>query len=553
MSHWKPALTNPKLLANVIRKIDDDQPRLIFADWLERRGAPESADFIRVQCALAKSRPSDDDYCDLVDRGREVLARMCKKGTYDLGGSKYTKSYSLDGSWLPFNGLRRGFPFWIREPADKHLRDEKAAALRFREALPDLMTQTTARGLKFYGWFSRQLDTILDTPVAGKLTALEVFNAINDSPPVDTVEAILSSPIADSLESLDIMDLYGSQMSKLAKSKKLKRMSRLHLSSPEDDPTAVTRMISADWFQGMRDIEIGIGNRSTARSLRALSRSKNLRTARLPRTPITEESRGLRFENLSRLSLFKTSLTSTGMKLLTTWSLPNLRVFESGSCGIKSSAIKNLARANWARQLRVLLLHSNRLDNKSISLLAESGILREMRDLSLGSNVMTAAGLLPLANEKVMPELTTLSLNAPEEKYLIATETEMVRFLSKISVPKLRHLDLSGWPLGDRGAQALASNPSFANLRSLSLEQCGIGQKATEAICESPYLANLLKLSLTYNHIGAVLQPLRSRKVLPHLCRLEAKTLGEGTPEKVRNAFGKTLHLVWTRRPEIWF
>jgi uncharacterized protein (TIGR02996 family) len=37
---------------------DDDTPRLVFADWLDDNGDPQRAEFIRVQCALA--RMSDD-------------------------------------------------------------------------------------------------------------------------------------------------------------------------------------------------------------------------------------------------------------------------------------------------------------------------------------------------------------------------------------------------------------------------------------------------------------------------------------------------------------
>ena len=33
---------------------DDDTPRLIFADWLDEHGEAERAEFIRVQCELAK-------------------------------------------------------------------------------------------------------------------------------------------------------------------------------------------------------------------------------------------------------------------------------------------------------------------------------------------------------------------------------------------------------------------------------------------------------------------------------------------------------------------
>lgn len=38
----------------IIAKPKDDLPRLIFADWLDWRGEPERAEFIRVQCKLAE-------------------------------------------------------------------------------------------------------------------------------------------------------------------------------------------------------------------------------------------------------------------------------------------------------------------------------------------------------------------------------------------------------------------------------------------------------------------------------------------------------------------
>jgi uncharacterized protein (TIGR02996 family) len=33
---------------------DDDAPRLVYADWLEENGPPERAEFIRIQCELAR-------------------------------------------------------------------------------------------------------------------------------------------------------------------------------------------------------------------------------------------------------------------------------------------------------------------------------------------------------------------------------------------------------------------------------------------------------------------------------------------------------------------
>ena len=42
------------LLRNIIKKPDDDAPRLIYADWLEEQGQEERAEFIRVQCKREK-------------------------------------------------------------------------------------------------------------------------------------------------------------------------------------------------------------------------------------------------------------------------------------------------------------------------------------------------------------------------------------------------------------------------------------------------------------------------------------------------------------------
>ena len=46
-------------LGDIIENIDDDTPRLVFADWLEDNGDEARAEFIRLQCkeAAAESWP----------------------------------------------------------------------------------------------------------------------------------------------------------------------------------------------------------------------------------------------------------------------------------------------------------------------------------------------------------------------------------------------------------------------------------------------------------------------------------------------------------------
>jgi uncharacterized protein (TIGR02996 family) len=46
------------LLATIFATPEDDAPRLIYADWLDEHGQPERAEFIRVQCELAREKPA---------------------------------------------------------------------------------------------------------------------------------------------------------------------------------------------------------------------------------------------------------------------------------------------------------------------------------------------------------------------------------------------------------------------------------------------------------------------------------------------------------------
>lgn len=43
------------LLAAILAQPAEDTPRLVYADWLQENGQPERAEFIRVQCKLART------------------------------------------------------------------------------------------------------------------------------------------------------------------------------------------------------------------------------------------------------------------------------------------------------------------------------------------------------------------------------------------------------------------------------------------------------------------------------------------------------------------
>ena len=64
----------------------DDRPRLVYADFLDDSGAPERAELIRVQLALARLGEDDPRRPELSDRQAELLARNRAAWTAHLAG-----------------------------------------------------------------------------------------------------------------------------------------------------------------------------------------------------------------------------------------------------------------------------------------------------------------------------------------------------------------------------------------------------------------------------------------------------------------------------------
>src|SRR5262245_32995116 len=92
---------NPEkaFLQAIIDNPDDDAPRLIYADWLEEHGDGPQAEFIRLQCQLARMDEFDPDRIALRDREEALLQAY---------GSQWQSEVPLEVR-LPGEPFRRGF------------------------------------------------------------------------------------------------------------------------------------------------------------------------------------------------------------------------------------------------------------------------------------------------------------------------------------------------------------------------------------------------------------------------------------------------------------
>jgi uncharacterized protein (TIGR02996 family) len=92
----------------------DDAPRLVYADWLDDHGEAARAEFIRVQCALAKlgsdRRKGRKERARLEPREKELLAAHGDRWLAPLRAAlRGSNPWDREDGWLGDLGFRRGF------------------------------------------------------------------------------------------------------------------------------------------------------------------------------------------------------------------------------------------------------------------------------------------------------------------------------------------------------------------------------------------------------------------------------------------------------------
>src|SRR5262245_4562103 len=73
MARKKGAGQEQAFLDAIGEEPEDDAPRLVYADWLDDQGQGHRAEFIRLQCRLARMDENDPDRIDLELREADLL------------------------------------------------------------------------------------------------------------------------------------------------------------------------------------------------------------------------------------------------------------------------------------------------------------------------------------------------------------------------------------------------------------------------------------------------------------------------------------------------
>jgi|SRR5579883_180539 len=528
------------LLAAIIAHADEDTPRLIYADWLEEHEAPIQAEFIRLQCRLASCSAADPNYPDLLERYAEVVARFQPLAKYTVPelppGFKFYNDLTHDhenfrrgflhtvhGSWVDGN--------WV--PSDEQVE-------QIHTGLSQLITTTTARQLSLINTNREHLTRILTAPGIDAITGLDLHLAYQNEEAAELLAVLAASPCVRGLARLSLVG-YTTGLAPLAATK-FPRLQHLGLPVIFGQARDIRWMTEAKWFRELRSIRAGGSDEPVvALLLSAFAKLPRLESLDLGGFYLDTVKKGFGsspgFPALARLSV-SLYRGQAGVSALVKGRFPQLTELEVQN--IRSEHILTLLKAKWLPRLRVLTLHNGTLSDKSVVALAKSSVAANLRILRVIDTPLRKGALRALSDGARFPNLTTLEFSTDTDTDNRKLKTaDIVAFVKSLNLPRLRHLNLSGWPLGDAGARALAANPSLANLTRLLLSTCAIGEKGLTALVRSPHLQQLIELDVRHNKLKTA-TALRNKNYLPHLAaaHLDGNNINHTSHRKLTLARG---------------
>jgi uncharacterized protein (TIGR02996 family) len=273
-------------LRAIIDNPDDDLPRLVYADWLDEHGEPARAEFIRVQCELARLTWHDPPAERLRQRQRELLAEHETRWTGPLAefvaGFEFRRGFIENVSLGAGAFLRHGESLWRSAPVRGVRLTNAWEEIDKLAAAPHL---GRVRSLLLSGNYlgTEEAVTLLESP---HLTQLEELDLSTNHLRAAAVEALARSPRLVGLRVLDLTgnDVGSEGVAALAASPFLYGLEILRLRSAGVGPAGV-EALAGGALPGLTALDLS-GNLIGSRGLRSLLHAAG--RARLRRLDLRE-------------------------------------------------------------------------------------------------------------------------------------------------------------------------------------------------------------------------------------------------------------------------
>ncbi len=529
------------LFRTIVRHPDDDTARLVYADWLQENGRAEEGEFVRTQCRLAMVEPDDPEYPTLVDRDEEL--RLWLKTHASGPRPTFPGGLSVDGGPLWWWQAHRGFPRFLE--FDGYERYGVKAMRGLASALDRAFGALPTRWLVVRYVTVAQLVALLKQPVLAGLSHLTVQMHTPGDEANDVAKALAGCRHLRNLRGLSLAVAFSDIGYEFLANAPWGELEWFSPTCHTLSPVGVRALAGADWFRGLRALTLDDGLPSdTLEALTRLPVFPRLHTLDLAHNDFTESawlafSRTRTFPALVKLVCDDGNFSGTRADAIVGATGFALNVLSFARCGA-GAFVADLARAPWASSLRILNLAQNSLPRPEVKTIAACKRFTGLQHLDLSGSAIGPAGLSALASNPALRGVRSLQLAHPLNSSGL-TPAHFDKFLTKLNMPDLRHLDLAGCPVGATAAKKLAS-PKFASLTRLVLKGCKLSDTAVTALVGAPALRNLIQLDLSDNGLKTGPKKLGDPSVLPNLasCSLGGNPIAAPVARKLRVRPGVT-------------
>jgi uncharacterized protein (TIGR02996 family) len=416
--------TRDALIAAILANPDEDTPRLMYADWLDEHGDAPRAEFIRVQCALAREFEAEADLPDNF-------------------GTSFAHDNNVWGMrWRPHDTAER--LALLRREAELLT----AHALEWQKGLPRYADrwQTVKLRRGFVGKVCVPLGLFIKSPA-------ELWR----HHPVD---------------SLALFNYDGVARLKIPKCRPLAAVRELLPAGGNITADIIAPIADCPHLSGLRSLNFH-GLRVADAAVQELARSPHLKPVTLELScDGMGESEFAALMNgpfAARLRRLKVRATGTrGAHVVADAPLTELRRLELQRSNYGDAGVAALTQSKYLTQLVTLDLSNTGITNGALRALAEWPGLASVRALNLGENrEITARGLVTLLKS---PHLRPIHIG------LRGTTVGDEGAKATAAWPGLANLidlDLTGSGLSDAGLIALADSPHWRDIRYLKVSGNG--------------------------------------------------------------------------------
>lgn len=414
MSFEEPTPEERPFVDAILADLDDDGPRLVYADWLTEQGDPRG-EFIHVQCRLDSLPMDDPAYVELESRERVLLKQNRAKWIKPLPKIKQA-SWGTYSAFRPGRQhFRRGLVEYFTFSKPKAFVDNQAlfeqwpirhvTFLELSRKVAEIVPQSDAAA-KLRGFWppQRLLEAFPEFEInAERFPNLEELALVENSIGSDALHAILEGFEGGRLRALD-----------------------LHFNDISD--AGVDHLLAWSGLSELRSLNLGLNSTpAIADGILRLVRSK--RIANLHVLDLWSNDLGTEHavaiadskstSRLVELSFNRNEIGDEGLAVLAgSKSLKSLRSLNLGHCGITDRGMVALAESPESASLANLSLVSNAIGDEGLRAMAESPHLANLRIVDLSDQRhgpgITPAGLRALAESPHLERIEFLNLGDAE-------------------------------------------------------------------------------------------------------------------------------------------